>query len=419
LFKSLESAKQGIEFLNLRNEEVGEGIVQSATVFIPEGKENYFNDRVQKYLHEETKDGNIRYKELVESIETIQLAVLSSFWIGKTKDIPDEVDSWCEFWLRTALGSEINEAKEFYKLCDQYQIIHDDKYIVFPEKVIVLLKVNREKIQHLINISGKIAEIRRAPETAGFYTKMNSGEAKEWIDDLKDRIVQAAPESYICILDTGVNKGHPLLDNVIADNMIQSANSAWRANDHEGHGTEMAGICEYFELESLLTKSDNVILNHHLESVKILPNDGTSTDPKLYGAITSDAASIAEIANPSVKRVYCMAVTADKYATKDGSPSSWSAELDKIISGVEDGIKKIFVISAGNVQTNEIEDVGYTDANINHPIEDPGQSWNAITVGAYTNKIELYDTCFSGWSPVADVSELSPFSSTSMTWDSK
>ena len=419
LFKSLENAKQGIEFLNLRNENVEEGVVQSATVFIPEGKENYFNDRVQKYLHEETKGGNIRYKELVESIETIQLAVLSSFWIGDPKDIPDEVESWCEFWLSTAAGNEIAEANEFYQLCDQYQIVHDDKYIVFPEKVIVLLKVNKDKIQQLINISGKIAEIRRAPETAGFYTKMNSGEAKEWIDDLKDRITQSSPESYICILDTGVNKGHPLLENVLADNMIQSANKAWKTNDHEGHGTEMAGICEYFELEPLLTKNENIILNHHLESVKILPDDGKSTDPKLYGAITSDAASIAGIANPSVKRVYCMAVTADKYTTKDGSPSSWSAELDKIISGVEDGIKKIFVVSAGNVQTNEIEEAGYTDANINHPIEDPGQSWNAITVGAYTDKIEVNDTGFSGWSPVADVSELSPFSSTSVTWDSK
>ncbi|MGB4658675.1 MAG: S8 family peptidase, partial [Mobilitalea sp.] len=120
-----------------------------------------------------------------------------------------------------------------------------------------------------------------------------------------------------------------------------------------------------------------------------------------------------------VKRVFCMAVTADKYVTKDGTPSSWSAELDKIISGAEDGIKKLFMVSAGNVQTNELEQVSYTDANINHPIEDPGQSWNAMTIGAYTEKIEINDGAYIGWNPIADVNELSPFSSTSMTWDSK
>jgi len=419
LYKSLENAHQGIEFLNLRNEKFQDAIVKTATVFIPEGKENYFNDRVQEYLNKDTPKGNGRHKELVESIETIELAVLSSFWIGNLQDMPSEVDCWCEFWISADDEREERTAKAFYQLCDEYQIQHDEKFIVFPEKAVVLLKVNKDKIQQLINVYGKITEIRRAPETAGFYTKMNAGEAKEWIDDLKSRISVLSPMSYICILDTGVNKGHPLLEHVLAEEMLQSANSRWKTNDHVGHGTEMAGICEYFALEPLLTESKCIELNHHLESVKILPDDGTQTDPKLYGAITSDAASMAEIANSEVKRVFCMAVTADKYTTKDGTPSSWSAELDKIISGAEDGIKKLFVVSAGNVKINELELISYTDANINHPIEDPGQSWNAMTIGAYTEKIEINDESYNGWNPIADVNELSPFSSTSMTWDSK
>ena len=422
LFNSLGNATQGIEFLNLRNEidEQENVSVQSATVFIPEGKEHYFNDKVQQYISENNKrSGQPRNKELVESIETIQLAVLSSFWIGDKNDIPEKTECWCEFWLRAKAEKEKETAHSFFELCEKEQINYKDRVITFPEKVIVLVKVNKEKIQNLVNRCGLIAEIRRAPEKADFFMEMNNIDSIKWIEDLKERIILKNPLSYICILDTGVNNGHPLLSEVLDSKHIQAVESLWNKNDLQGHGTQMAGVCEYFELEPLLSGSNEVELFHRLESIKVLPDNSNKNNPELYGAIIADAASNAEIANPNVKRVFCMAVTADKYAIKDGSPSSWSAELDKIISGVEDGIKKFFVVSAGNVEISELEQIPYIDANINHSVEDPGQSWNALTVGAYTNKIEVLDSSFNGWNPIADAGELSPFSSTSMMWDTR
>lgn len=49
LFNSLDNTTEGIEFLKLRNEESADGSVsvQSATVFIPEGKELFFNKKTQ------------------------------------------------------------------------------------------------------------------------------------------------------------------------------------------------------------------------------------------------------------------------------------------------------------------------------------------------------------------------------------
>ena len=417
--KSLENASQGIKLLNLRDIENENGITQSATVYIPIDKKDYFNKKVQEYLEKYTNSGNPKNKDLVESIETIQLAVISSFWIGDINDMPNETEVRCEFWLWSELECERQTAKEFYSIYQELKIQHDRKMITFPEKVVVMVNVNKLKLQLLINTSDRISEIRRAPETNEFYLDLNGGEAAEWIADLKDRIEYKEAGAYICVLDTGINKGHPLLEKIISDDMIQSSDDTWKSNDHEGHGTRMAGICEYFELEQILADNAIIELSHRLESVKILPDDGSGNEPKLYGAIIEDAASKAEIVNPNVKRVFYMAVTAEKYATKDGSPSSWSAELDKIISGTEDGIKKLFVVSAGNVTTKELEQVPYKDANINHVVEDPGQSWNAITVGAFTNKIEITDNTFTGWQPIADANELSPFSSTSLMWDSR
>ncbi len=420
VYKSLENASQGIRLLNMREEELDKGVaVQSATVFVPTGKEDYFNHRIQAYLNENTKKGNPKNKQLVESIETITLAVISSFWIGKVQDIPDTTSVWCEYWLTAEVSEETNVAIQFFEMCARLEIQHSQKFIVFPEKVIVLAKTNREQIQKVLNEIGYVAEIRRAPEVASFFVDMNASEMNDWMVDLKNRLVVNDNNSYVCVLDTGVNRSHPLIQDVLSSEHMQSVEMSWGVDDRDGHGTEMAGLCEYFDLAPVMSQTQQIEINHRLESVKILPGNGNYNDPDLYGAITANATSIAEISNPQARRVFSMAVTADKYVTKDGAPSSWSAELDNIIAGVGDGIKKLFVVSAGNVEFHELERVTYPLANINHSVEDPGQSWNAITVGAYSDKVEISEDGLVGWNPIADVGELSPFSSTSIYWDKK
>ena len=307
LIKSLENTSQGIELLNVRS------ITQE----------------------KKTKNGNPMYKKLIESIETIQLAVISSFWIGNEKHIPDQIPVWCEFWLSQGFFNSKKFYKDnivagFFEYCESLGIAHKDTCINFPENSIVLAKVNRSQIQELINTCGYISEIRRAPELARFYVKMNAGEAKDWFLDLKERLILST-NSYVCILDTGVNRSHPLLSDILDTENIQTVNTSWGVDDRDGHGTKMAGICEYYDLETLLSGSQTIRINHTLESVKLLSHNGMDNNPDLYGNITANASSLAEISNPQVKRVYCMAVTADKYVTKDGTPSSWSAALDRIM----------------------------------------------------------------------------------------
>jgi hypothetical protein len=51
-------------------------------------------------------------------------------------------------------------------------------------------------------------------------------------------------------------------------------------------------------------------------------------------------------------------------------------------------------------------------------VHDPGQAWNALTVGAYTEKVFLNQKYFDeGWQVIAEFGDLSPSSCTSMTWD--
>lgn len=106
----------------------------------------------------------------------------------------------------------------------------------------------------------------------------------------------------------------------------------------------------------------------------------------------------------------------------NGIPSSWSASIDALLVGVgedfADGRKRLMCISAGNTQVEEIADTDdYLAAVRLHSVENPGQAWNAITVGAYTDKIQIETRAYSDYTPVADRGGVSPFTSSSIVWE--
>jgi len=96
-----------------------------------------------------------------------------------------------------------------------------------------------------------------------------------------------------------------------------------------------------------------------------------------------------------------------------GRPSSWSATLDRLTSDADNqgATPRLFVVSAGNIRERE-DWAKYPEQNSLMGICDPAQSWNALTVGAFTDLVELPN----GLSAVAVKGALSPFSTTSKTW---
>ncbi|AEF85599.1 Y4bN protein [Treponema primitia ZAS-2] len=264
-----------------------------------------------------------------------------------------------------------------------------------------------------------IAEIRRFEEPNNFFEKLSPGEQKEFANELFSRLQYDFTNVSICLLDTGLNNGHPLLSGSCEDDCLQSVNAAWQTSDHDGHGTEMAGVALFHNLKEKLLSKEKIVIHHRLESVKILPPPPGANDPQLYGDITKQAISLAEIARPNNVRTLCMAITEDdKYSITDGTPSSWSGSIDTIISGADDDTKRLFFISAGNVDFSDMK-AGYPDANLISPVQSPGQAWNAITVGAFSNDITILDENLKSYHAVANSGELSPYSSTSKIWASK
>jgi len=420
--KSLENRKAGIHLSNVREDP--ETNIVRATVYIPAGKENYFIKKVEAYANEFTKNGNPKNDALVGSIEDVKLAMVESFWVGKLDTMPSEQAVWCEVWLRFDYSAHYSEPwkqaeENIDSICKKNGIRIDKKNIIFPERIVKLIYANAEELKILISICPFIAEFRRAQEANAFFRNLSNKEQKKWTDELLSRTTYQNNDIAICLLDTGVTETHPLLNPAIDINHMQSINSSWGNGDNHGHGTEMAGIALFNDLKQLLESQRQIVISHEIESVKILPQSGCNP-PELYGAITKQAVALAEIANPKAKRIICMAITSPEFNTMDGSPTSWSAAIDNIVSGAEEeNVKRLFLISAGNVYPYEFQDSTYPNANILHCIESPGQSWNAITVGAYADGVEIVDSDFKGYLPLAEFGALSPYSSTSGSWNSK
>ena len=413
--KSLEDRRSGIRLLAVRQEGEGDSEVTLATVFVPARKEGVFLRRVDQYLNERTRRGVPRHSPLLNSVADIRLAVLKSFWTDSSGLFPtDERPDWFEVWLS---GDSEEVEQRFRSTLPELQIELGSGKLVFPERTVFIVHATPKQLALLVQASDDIAEIRKAKETAHFFLESPNADQVAWVQDLQKRLrVDAESNLAVCILDTGVNNAHVLLAPVLDTTDCQAVVASWGTHDHHGHGTLMAGLVAYGDLQGALEDSGAVRLTHLLESVKILAPRGKG-DPELYGAITAQGVSLAEIQAPDRRRVICMAVTATDFRDR-GQPSSWSAELDALSSGYADDERRLFTVCAGNVQQPH-EWKSYPDSNLTNGVHDPGQSWNALTVGAHTWKTYITDPSCSGYSPVAPAGGLSPFSTTALYWESK
>ena len=412
--KTFEDSNLGIKLLNVKASED----TLMATVYIPEKKEYNFNDKFDSYKETLSAEKQ-KAQDFVESINDISAATLNSFWTSKTEYIPKEIPVWCELWVRYEVSKK--DKLEYVRTrtletLQKLEIPYKEQFIEFPERLVFLIKANRQKLEELIQKFPYLAELQKAAEVNTFFTEMSSHEQSEFIADLVSRKhTDLSSNVSVCLLDSGVNKNHSLLSDYIKfEGFVLEG---YNEHDSDGHGSEMAGIVLYRDLEPLLENSDSVIINHNIESVKIYTRNNPKDNPELYGQITERAVFSAEIANPDSRRIICMAVTSPEINNPDnGEPSSWSASLDKIIFNQENENKRLFLVSAGNISPQDYVSQKFPELNIIHTVQNPSQALNALTIGAYAGKDIIKDSAFKGFNPLVDRGNLSPYSTTSRIW---
>jgi hypothetical protein len=425
---SLENKRQGIELVAVTyspttDPEIRE--VERATVFVPDGKLKHFFSQFERYAQDTPKQkGERRHEDMIDRIATLRLATLRALWTDAADAFPgDNEKIWWEVWLRRHDGKELERLTDF---ASQLNLSLGSRRLQFEDRIVTLMQATSTELATSLDVLNDVAEVCKAKESAAVFADMTGEEQADWLRDLRSRVTlpsNSAPA--VCVLDTGVNRGHPLLEDALDASDCLTCDPSWGSNDHHGHGTEMAGLALYGDLTPLLAGSAPVNIRHQLESVKILPPFGTNR-PELYGAITAEATSRVEIRAPARKRCFSMAVTSMDQRDR-GQPTSWSAAIDALAAGRAfdpstqglvylDGHaeRRLFVLSAGNVSSLEVQ---YLNRSDTEPVHDPSHAWNVLTVGACTEKVRIDDSSLEGWAPLAKSGDLSPYSTTSVTFE--
>ncbi|HKO88732.1 MAG TPA: S8 family peptidase [Burkholderiales bacterium] len=414
--ESLDQARAKIELLNVRETDDGRTL---ATIWVPHGGLQHFEQVLADYFSEK-KDVNGKRRDqrtLVDAIAAIRVATLEALWTDDWTVFPQDPEQaiWWEAWLPIR-GNRARVLDDFKRFAQSIEARVGPDVLRFPERTVVLVYASRAQLQRSVWLLSTLAELRRAKETAEFFDQLAPEEQSEWVDNLVGRIEPAlAGAPHVCLLDTGCTRAHPLLEASIAASDTYTVEPAWGTDDSHGHGTGLAGLALYGNLQHALESADPVRLLARLESVKLLRGEGDN-EGRHFGYLTVEATARAEIGAPHRARVFSMAVT-----TRDGRdrgrPSAWSAAVDRLTSDADNAgaHPRLLVVSAGNVEDQQAM-MTYPAHLATDAIHDPGQAWNALTVGACTEKAWISEDDGGDYQPIAPVGGLSPFTTTSSTW---
>jgi hypothetical protein len=407
--------RDGIRVANLRVTETG---AEVGTIYVPERSIQTLTERVSAYGERDLGNRARPHVEEFQPVERIRASNVMSFWNGRGEPPVDGLH-WWEVWCFADRSERVVQAIPALSMD-----LHPED-LQFPDSRIVFAHGALAQVERLIaNTSGGLMEIRLAEDTPSAILEARElGAQQPWLDDLVRRL-QPPPENApaVCVLDTGVAAAHPL----IAPGLLMSAavDEAWGTFDHAdtGHGTQMCGLALHGDLFYPLQDERGLALTHGVESVKLLPPGGfPPTEPENYGLRTLDAVSVAEINGGHRRRAHCLAVSTHLH--DPNRPSAWSSAVDLATSGAREGEdedfayqtpKRLFLVSAGNVRSGLTRE----ETLEKHPIEDPAQSWNAITVGGYTARDRI-DPPEDDATLLARANERSPYSrvSCALNWD--
>lgn len=314
----------------------------------------------------------------------------------RTDALPDDRACWFEIGCRggyrnleqDTTNSRAQISRQLHRLGASQKL---DEFLG-PEQVYFFARLTRTKLDELREATDCIYEVELAPQPLRDLKLLDDLTTKDVSNFALAKPHEDAPS--VVVLDTGVATGHPLLKSAIL-----SATTAGpeipSPEDTYGHGTKMAGLALYHDLGAAIERG-SAEAPHWLQSSRLLiqPGYGTAADDNYekWPVLMERAVRSAEDADPRVrKRAYVLAVTRSMQDPPlDGiAPTLWSQAVDQL--AFRGGHGRLMIVSAGNAREPEWLKLAelYPQLQLNEKIHQPAQASNALTVGAFTTRIEL------------------------------
>lgn len=407
----------GVELLRSSSKTEDGLSIETATLFATDDGVKKLRKKVEQFETENTPDRSVRgvtvpgrpkNADLVQSLASITEAGLRALWRSPQEKFPVENGPvhW-EIWLNPA------EADAFIAEAGAFNLEIGSDRLTFPEDVVVVGRATRDALALAVRRRGSVRALAAPAITADFFDGLDVSEQANWVNELVQRTTYqpAVDAGYITLLDTGVSRAHPLIAPALAAGDRHAADPAWSLDDVKGHGTQLAGLALFGDLTMAVQNTQPISVGHRLESVKLLPDTGANPY-HLLGTVTRRAVDAVEMTVR--RRTFAMASTTDEDTPHDGAPTSWSTEVDQLAAGIS-GLhpqQRLILVSAGNTDNFTFGAGDYLDTcdHLDNEIESPAQAWNALCVGAYTEKTLL--PAGEGLGPLAPFGDLSPSSRT-------
>ena len=379
------------------------------TVFVKKDKKNWLEKKVDDYEKKNTQKGNPCNEKIIAPINNIVATDIRTLYVSAAEfeAIPEEGSFRYELWLS---HSKDNTKETIETTLSRLKIEKVVEPLLFDGVDVWLIRADKQQLCKLPLSLGYIEGIRPYKEPS-VLIKTNT-ENREWSELIKNQITfcDDAENVIVGILDTGVNNAHELLKDSLPNNRMDVAIGVQSAVDKTDHGTGMAGLALLGDLTDIAYQRNvSIDVHHALSSIKIY-EDGYTTPKEFYGAVIEDAIDKASNMKASIQ---CMAVTDE--SSYNGIATSSSAALDESIyhQGLCD---RLVLVSAGNVETSDVYSNHYIESCKAHTVKSPAQAWNALTVGAYTEKAVINDDAYK---PLAALGGVSPYSCSSFPWNEK
>ncbi|WOF17258.1 S8 family peptidase [Methanoplanus sp. FWC-SCC4] len=250
------------------------------------------------------------------------------------------------------------------------------------------IKINKEIFDELIEFPA-VSFIERIPKVKIICQE-------EFDNDIQNYNTGSTPDSdspAIIVFDSGIISGHPLLKNGVGDEisgeyLIDPEKYENKYSDDVGHGTGVAGIALFGDIESRL-ESLNFTPEVYILSCKVLFKEedenlgevrGTFSDRILLQNQISEGINHFTDKYPENQKVINLSFNDSKEFYKSQHQTQIAAFIDEIASESD----CIFVISAGNQESAQL--IKYPEGLLKDfkdiKITDPASSAYALSVGS-------------------------------------